>query len=142
MIDLLTAIPHLNKFNVFVLIHYLSMGTLLFFYPIFLLAKCLELQFVMPMIWHGILVTCFAVAYELSKHSLPDFAQTSGLWFLVMAAVFPVVYLTMTPLGLFTLGTTSWETRGGAKSDNAGISSTSEIDLTELNGSVPNGGAS
>ena len=142
MIDLLTAIPHLNKFNIFVLIHYLSMGTLLIFYPVFLLAKCLELQFVMPMIWHGILVTCFAVAYELSKHSLPDFAQTSGLWFLVMAAVFPVVYLTMTPLGLFTLGTTSWETRGGAKSDNAGISSTSEIDLTELSGSVPNGGAS
>ena len=132
MIDLITAIPHLAKFNIFVLIHYLSMGTLLFFYPLFLLAKCLELQFVLPMIWHALLVTVFAICYEFSKHSLPDFAQTSGLWFLVMAAVFPVVYLTMTPLGLFTLGTTSWETRGGTKSDNAGISGTDDIDLTAL----------
>ncbi len=121
MIDLITAVPHLNKFNLFVLIHYISMGALLFFYPLFLLAKMFEMQFVMPMIWHGILVTIFAVAYELNKRSLPEFAQTSGLWFFAMAAVFPVVYLTMTPLGLFTLGTTSWETRGGGKSDNAGI---------------------
>jgi len=118
MVDLITAVPHLNKFNLFVLVHYLSMGTLLFFYPLFLLVKCLEMQFVMPLIWHALLVTVFAVCYEFSKHKLPEFARTSGLWFLVMAAVFPVVYLTMTPLGMFTLGTTSWETRGneqGAK---------------------------
>lgn len=134
MIDLITAIPHLYKFNLFVLIHYLSMGTLLFFYPLFLLVKCLELQFVMPMLWHALLVTIFAIAYELNKHTLPKFAQASGLWFLVMAAVFPVVYLTMTPLGMFTLGTTSWETRGGKTSDNAGISGTSTIDLADLGG--------
>ena len=115
MVDLLTAIPHLAKFNPFVLIHYLSMGTLLFFYPVFLLVKFFELQFVMPMLLHALLVTVFAVCYEFNKHKLPEFARSSGLWFLAMAAVFPVVYLMMTPLGLFTLGTTSWETRGGAK---------------------------
>ncbi len=113
MVDLISAIPHLNRFNVMVLVHYLAMGTLLFFYPLFLLVKFLELQFVMPMIWHALLVTVFAVCYEFSKRSLPESAQTSGLWFIVMAAVFPVVYLTMTPLGMFTLGTTSWETRSG-----------------------------
>ena len=90
----------------------------------------------MPMIWHALLVTIFAVCYEWSKKSLPEFAQTSGLWFIAMAAVFPVVYLTMTPLGLFTLGTTSWETRGGAKSDNAAISGSQEIDLSALNTSA------
>ena len=93
----------------------------------------------MPMIWHALLVTVFAICYELSKKSLPEFAQTSGLWFIAMAAVFPVVYLTMTPLGLFTLGTTSWETRGGAKSDNAGISGSSEIDLSALGGTTQQG---
>ena len=114
MIDLITALPHLYKFNLFVLVHYLSMGALLFFYPLFLLAKTMELQFVLPMIWHAAMVTCFAVCYEFSKHTLPEFAQTSGLWFIAMAAVFPVVYLTTTPLGMFTLGTTSWETRGAS----------------------------
>ena len=137
MIDLITAVPHLNKFNLFVLIHYISMGALLFFYPLFLLAKMFEMQFVMPMIWHGLLVTIFAVAYEFNKRSLPEFAQTSGLWFFAMAAVFPVVYLTMTPLGLFTLGTTSWETRGGGKSDNTGIQAGNNLSMGKIeNGEV------
>ena len=131
MIDLLTAIPHLNKFNFFVLIHYLSMGTLLFFYPWFLIAKMMELDFIMPMIWHGVLVSCFALAYEFKKHELPEFARTSGLWFLVMAIVFPVVYVTMTPLGLFTLGTTSWETRGGSKQD-ANTAEQPDLDVSAL----------
>ncbi len=115
MIDLITAIPHLAKFNPFVLVHYLSMGTLLFFYPIFLVSKMMEMDFILPMVWHAILVTIFAMAYEIGKYKIPEFARTSGLWFLSMAIVFPVIYITMTPLGLFTLGTTSWETRGAAK---------------------------
>lgn len=112
MIDLLTAIPNLHKFNPLVLVHYLSMGTLLFFYPIFLIGKMLETEFMVPVLFHAFVVTVFAFAYEVSKKDLPDFAKTSGLWFLSMAAVFPVVYLTMTPLALFTLSTSSWETRG------------------------------
>jgi N-acetylglucosaminyltransferase len=112
MIDLITAIPNLNKFNPLVLIHYLSMGTLLFFYPVFLLGKMLEVEFMIPMLFHAFVVTVFAFAYEISKKSLPAFARTNGLWFLSMAIVFPVIYLTMTPLALFTLSTSSWETRG------------------------------
>lgn len=130
MIDLITAIPHLGKFQPFVLVHYLSMGTLLFFYPVLLFSKFLELKFVMPMLAHALLVTVFALAYEWNKHTLPPFAQASGLWFLVMAAVFPVVYLTMTPLAMFTLGTTSWETRGGTSSDNSKVAV--EADLSAL----------
>lgn len=112
MIDLITAIPHLHKFNPLVVIHYVSMGTLLFFYPLFLVAKMMETEYMIPMLFHAFVVTVFAFAYDLSKHRLPEFARTDGLWFLSMAAVFPVVYLTMTPLALFSLGTSSWETRG------------------------------
>jgi cellulose synthase/poly-beta-1,6-N-acetylglucosamine synthase-like glycosyltransferase len=121
IIDLITSIPHLNKFNVFVLVHYLSMGTLLIFYPVFLVSKMMEMNFIMPMIGHAVLVTVFAVAYEINKHKLPVFARTSGLWFLAMALVFPVIYLVMTPLALFTLGTTSWETRGAKKTGKVPI---------------------
>ena len=32
--------------------------------------------------------------------------------FLPMAVLMPVAYLLLTPLGLFTLDTSSWETRG------------------------------
>jgi N-acetylglucosaminyltransferase len=112
LIDQISALPHHAKFNPYVLVHYLSMGMLLFFYPLFLVAEILQLGFVMPMLVHSLVTTFFALAYELNKRNLPEFAQTSGIWFLTMAVVFPVLYMTMTPLALATLATTSWETRG------------------------------
>jgi N-acetylglucosaminyltransferase len=113
-IDFITAIPHLHRFHPLVLVHYVSIALLLFFYPLFLVAQIMHLGFVVPMLEHALLVTCFAIAYEFNKHKLPHFARTSGVWFLSMAFVFPVMYITLTPLGIATLGTTSWETRGAA----------------------------
>jgi len=118
-IDFITAIPHLHKFHPLVLVHYVSMSLLLFFYPLFIVAQVMRLGFVIPMIEHALVVTVFAVAYEFGKKDLPKFAQTSGLWFLAIVIVFPVMYLTMTPLGIATLGTTSWETRGAKKPKKA-----------------------
>jgi cellulose synthase/poly-beta-1,6-N-acetylglucosamine synthase-like glycosyltransferase len=114
LIDFLTAIPHLTRFHPFVLVHYCSMALLLLFYPLTLVSQMMRLGFVIPMIEHALLVSVFAIAYELNKHKLPEMARTNGVWFLSMAFIFPVMYVTMTPLALATLGTTSWETRGAA----------------------------
>ncbi len=111
-IDFLSAIPHLNRFNPVVLVHYVSIALLLFFYPLFLVSQIMHMGFIIPMLEHALLVTVFALAYELNKKKLPDFARTSGIWFLSMAFVFPVMYITLTPLAIATLGTASWETRG------------------------------
>lgn len=115
IIDFITAIPHLSRFHPFVLVHYCSMALLLFFYPLTLASQAARLGIIIPMIEHALLVTVFAMAYEISKHKLPEMARTSGLWFMSMAFVFPVMYLTMTPLALASLGASSWETRGAAK---------------------------
>lgn len=115
IIDFITAIPQLSRFHPFVLVHYCSMALLLLFYPLTLASQTARLGFVIPMIEHALLVTVFAMAYEIGKRRLPETARTSGLWFMSMAFVFPVMYLTMTPLALASLGTTSWETRGTAK---------------------------
>jgi N-acetylglucosaminyltransferase len=112
LIDFITAIPYLGRFHPFVLVHYSSMALLLIFYPLTLASQVARLGFIIPMIEHALLVSVFALAYEMNKHKLPKMARTSGVWFLSMAFVFPVMYLTMTPLALATLGTTSWETRG------------------------------
>ena len=93
----------------------MSIALLLFFYPMFLVSQIMRLGFIIPMLEHALIVSVFAVAYELNKHKLPKMAQTSGVWFLAMAFVFPVMYITMTPLAVATLGTTSWETRGHGK---------------------------
>ena len=115
MIDLITAIPNMNKFNVYVLVHYVAMGMLLLFYPMVLLVEFIRLGFMIPFILHALLAACFAIAYETQKHNVPEMARTDGIWFMAMALIFPVVYLTLNPLALATLGTTSWETRGGKK---------------------------
>jgi cellulose synthase/poly-beta-1,6-N-acetylglucosamine synthase-like glycosyltransferase len=115
IVDFITAIPFLTKFHPLVLVHYCSMALLLLFYPMTLASQVVRLGFVVPMIEHALLVSVFAIAYELNKHKLPEMARTSGIWFLSMAFVFPVMYITMTPLALVTLGTTSWETRGAVK---------------------------
>jgi N-acetylglucosaminyltransferase len=112
IIDFITAVPNLSRFHPFVLVHYVSMALLLLFYPMTLVSQMIRLGFVIPMIEHALLVSIFALAYEINKHKLPDMARTSGIWFLSMAFVFPVMYVTMTPLAIATLGTTSWETRG------------------------------
>jgi cellulose synthase/poly-beta-1,6-N-acetylglucosamine synthase-like glycosyltransferase len=111
-IDFITAIPYLNRFHPLVLVHYVSIAMLLLFYPLFLSSQLARLGFIIPMIEHALLVTVFALAYEIRKRALPEFARTSGIWFLTMAFVFPVMYITLTPLALATLGTSSWETRG------------------------------
>ena len=120
-IDFVTAIPHLNRFHPLVLVHYISVALLLFFYPLFLVAQIMHLGFIIPMIEHALLVTTFALAYEINKHKLPEFARTNGIWFMSMAFVFPVMYITMTPLAIATLGTTSWETRGAKPKPRAKV---------------------
>ncbi len=119
MIDLITAIPNINKFNTYVAIHYIAMGMLLLFYPLVLLAEFIRLGFMIPFIIHALIASCFGIAYELNKHKVPEMARTSGIWFMGMALIFPIVYLTMNPLALATLGTTSWETRGAKKKKTA-----------------------
>jgi cellulose synthase/poly-beta-1,6-N-acetylglucosamine synthase-like glycosyltransferase len=113
LIDFITAVPHLTRFHPLVLVHYCSMALLLIFYPLTLASQVARLGFVIPMIEHALLVSVFALAYECNKQKLPRMARTNGIWFLSMAIVFPVMYLTMTPLAFATLGTTSWETRSG-----------------------------
>jgi cellulose synthase/poly-beta-1,6-N-acetylglucosamine synthase-like glycosyltransferase len=114
-IDFLTAIPHFNRFHPLVIVHYMSIALLLMFYPLFLVAQIIHLGFIIPMMLHALLVTTFAIPYEFNKHKLPEFARAGGIWFLAMAFVFPVMYITLTPLAIATLGTTSWETRGAKK---------------------------
>jgi len=91
------------------------MGMLLLFYPMVLLVEFMRLGFIIPMMLHALLAACFGIAYELNKHKVPEMARTDGIWFMAMALIFPVVYLTLNPLALATLGTTSWETRGAKK---------------------------
>jgi hypothetical protein len=50
--------------------------------------------------------------FSPSTRSLPPWLRVHPIAFLPMTVLMPVAYLLLTPLGLFTLDTASWETRG------------------------------
>jgi hypothetical protein len=52
--------------------------------------------------------------YAIDTRHLPPSQRVHPIWFLPMAVVMPVTYLLYTPLALFTLDSSSWETRGKA----------------------------
>ena len=47
-----------------------------------------------------------------STRKLDPQYRVHPVWFLPMAVLMPTAYLILTPLGLFTLHSSSWETRG------------------------------
>ena len=56
----------------------------------------------------------FGIIYYFapSVRALPPWLRVHPISFLPMAVLMPVAYLLLTPLGLFTLDSSSWETRG------------------------------
>ena len=62
----------------------------------------------------GLGIALFGMIYYLapSVRRLPPWLRVHPIAFLPMAALMPIAYLLLTPLGMFTLDTSSWETRG------------------------------
>ena len=62
----------------------------------------------------GRFLAIFALLYYFSPsvRKLPPWLRVHPIAFLPMTVMMPVAYLLLTPLGLLTLDTSSWETRG------------------------------
>jgi N-acetylglucosaminyltransferase len=72
---------------------------------------------------HVVLIGGFSLVYHFSPsvRRLPPWLRVHPIAFMPMAVLMPVAYLLLTPLGLFTLDSSSWETRGhGAVSNLKG----------------------
>ena len=71
------------------------------------------------------LISLFGMIYYFapSVRALPPWLRVHPIAFMPMAVLMPVAYLLLTPLGLFTLDSSSWETRGhaGSTTGNAHI---------------------
>ena len=95
-------------------IHYLSLLALLLVYPLVIATHIARHEFLPLATFHLALVALFGLVYHLapSVRALPPWLRVHPLAFLLMAVLMPVAYLLLTPLGLFTLDSSSWETRG------------------------------
>ncbi|HUH03220.1 MAG TPA: hypothetical protein VML75_14585, partial [Kofleriaceae bacterium] len=83
-------------------------------YPFVIITHILEGEFLELAMFHLAVIGVFSMVYYFapSVRRLPPWLRVHPAAFLPMAVLMPVAYLLLTPLGLFTLDTASWETRG------------------------------
>ena len=114
LVDFLGWVSQPWRIHPAVAVHYLTVLGLLLAYPVVVLDNLAEGQLWMVMVLHVGFVALLGFLYRLETRHLSAERRVSALAFLPMAVVMPVSYLVITPLALFTLDSSSWETRGGA----------------------------
>jgi N-acetylglucosaminyltransferase len=114
VVDFVCGLGHAWKLHPFLCVQYLSMFLLLLVYPFVIIDHVLAGEFFELAMFHLAVIAVFGWIYHLapSTRALPPWLRVHPLAFLPMAVLMPVAYLLLTPLGLFTLDTSSWETRG------------------------------
>jgi cellulose synthase/poly-beta-1,6-N-acetylglucosamine synthase-like glycosyltransferase len=114
IVDFACGIGHAWKLHPLLCLQYLSMFMLLLIYPFVIADHVLEGEFIELCAMHLAVTAAFSFVYYFaaSVRALPPWLRVHPAAFLPMAVLMPVAYLLLTPLGLFTLDTTSWQTRG------------------------------
>jgi N-acetylglucosaminyltransferase len=116
IVDFMCGIGHAWKLHPFLCVQYLSMFMLLLVYPFVIAFHVMDGSFFELALFHLAVIAFFGMVYHFapSTRALPPWLRVHPAAFLPMAVLMPVAYVLLTPLGLFTLDTSSWETRGHA----------------------------
>jgi N-acetylglucosaminyltransferase len=114
IVDFICGIGHAWRLHPLLCVHYLSMLLLLLVYPFVIAFHVMEGEFFHLAMLHVALIGALGLVYYFapSTRALPPWLRVHPISFLPMAVLMPVAYVLLTPLGLFTLDTASWETRG------------------------------
>ena len=114
IVDFMLGLTHAWRMHPILCLQYLSMLLLVLVYPFVIITHVQDGKFLELALAHVVLVGGFGLIYHFSPsvRSLPPWLRVHPIAFLPMAVLMPVAYLLLTPLGLFTLDSSSWETRG------------------------------
>ena len=114
IVDFIVGLGHAWTLHPLLCLQYLSMFLLLLVYPFVIVTNVQRGEFFDLAMMHVFLTGGFAMVYYFapSVRALPPWLRVHPISFLPMAVLMPVAYLLLTPLGLFTLDSGSWETRG------------------------------
>ncbi|MEM1348336.1 MAG: glycosyltransferase [Myxococcota bacterium] len=119
IVDYMGGITHVWRLHPLVCLHYFAIFALIMAYPALVVESIFVGALWETMFIHLGIVTLLGAIYSLQMKNIPEEDQVSPLNFMAMVLVMPVVYMILTPLALFTLGTGSWETRGTPKAEEA-----------------------
>ena len=114
IVDFFLGLTHAWTLHPLVCLQYLSMFMLLLCYPLIIADHVIEGRFFELVVLHLEVISLFGFIYYFSPsvRALPPWLRVHPFWFLPMAVMMPVAYVILTPLGLWTLDSSSWETRG------------------------------
>ena len=114
IVDFMLGLTHAWRMHPLLTLHYLSMLLLVLVYPFVIVTHVQDGKFFSLAAFHVVLIGGLSLVYHFSPsvRALPPWLRVHPLSFLPMAVLMPVAYLLLTPLGLFTLDSSSWETRG------------------------------
>jgi N-acetylglucosaminyltransferase len=114
IVDFIVGLGHAWTLHPLLCLQYLSMLLLLLVYPFVIITNIQRGEFLDLAMFHVALTGGFAAIYYFapSVRALPPWLRVHPIAFLPMSVLMPVAYLLLTPLGLFTLDSGSWETRG------------------------------
>jgi cellulose synthase/poly-beta-1,6-N-acetylglucosamine synthase-like glycosyltransferase len=114
IVDFIRGIGHAWKLHPFIALHYLSMFLLLMVYPFIIISHVIEGEFFELVFFHLQVIALFGFIYHFhpANRKLAPEHRVHPVWFLPMAVLMPAAYIVLTPLGMFTLHSSSWETRG------------------------------
>lgn len=111
MVDFLMGSWHAWKLNPFVALHYLSLFGIQMVYPMMVAEHLVRGSFFALATVHMMILGALGTLYWFET-SLPREQRVHPIWFLGMGVVMPMTYVIQNVLALFTLDTSSWETRG------------------------------
>ncbi|HEY5922914.1 MAG TPA: glycosyltransferase [Kofleriaceae bacterium] len=114
IVDFMVGVAHAWKLHPLLCLQYLSMFMLLLVYPFVIITHVQRGDFFELAAFHLMVIAGFSVVYYFapSVRALPPWLRVHPISFLPMAVLMPVAYLLLTPLGMFTLDSSSWQTRG------------------------------
>ncbi|HEY0195644.1 MAG TPA: glycosyltransferase [Kofleriaceae bacterium] len=111
LIDYFGGCSHMWRLHPLIAINYFAMALVLLGYPIGV-ARALASHRLWPAIaGHMIVLVLFGLYYRWRTRRWPAADRVGALAFVPQALVMPVTYALLTPLALFTLDSTAWETR-------------------------------
>jgi cellulose synthase/poly-beta-1,6-N-acetylglucosamine synthase-like glycosyltransferase len=111
LVDYFGGLSHVWRLHPLLAIHYYSMFAVLLAYPIAVAKAIAAHHFLPALCLHLALLVPFGLYYRWRVRSWPAEDRVGALSFVPQSLVMPVTYALLTPLALFTLDSTRWETR-------------------------------
>ena len=117
IVDYAGGFSHVWRLNPVLAIHFFSLFALLLVYPIAVVRALSSFKFFPALVLHMEAVVFFGLVYRWRTRKLPKSERVGALDFIPLSLLMPVTYALLTPLALFTLDTSNWETRNHEEAD-------------------------